>query len=145
MIKQLLSIACAAYLVAAFPAYAQKQNPYDPASNDNCGGDSCASDAYETGYHDGYYYEGHSYTSKLQLQNNPQYDAGFSEGEMDAMVEKETQTAEEQARDERPMAQRRARVHEDYLGPDGLGLLSRALDGVNTLTAQGVAAEEMLK
>ena len=48
-------------------------------------GYSCASDAYDLGYRDGH--EGRSYTSSPQLQSNPQYDAGFSEGEMDAMAE----------------------------------------------------------
>ena len=83
MIGRLLFITCAAYLVAAFPACAQNTANY----HDSCGGDSCASDAYDLGYHDGY--EGHSYTSSPQLQSNPQYDAGFSEGEMDAMAEKD--------------------------------------------------------
>jgi hypothetical protein len=138
MIGQLLPIACAAYLIAAFPAYAQTQNPYDPASNDRCGGDSCASDAYDFGYRDGY--DGHSYSSRLQFQNNPQYEAGFSEGEMDAMVEKETDAADEQARDERPRGQRGA--HQANLLPDGRGLLSRALDGANALTAHDEVEEE---
>jgi hypothetical protein len=139
MIAQLLSIACAVYLVAALPLYAQTQNPFDPLSNDDCGGVSCASNAYDFGYHDGY--TGRSYTARLQLQNNPQYEAGFSEGEMDAAVEKETQDAEEQARDERPRAQSR----QGNLGPDGRGLLSHALDVANGLTARVEVDEERPK
>jgi hypothetical protein len=50
MIERLLLITCAAYLVAASPAYSQN----DPSYHDWCGGDSCASDAYDLGYHDGY-------------------------------------------------------------------------------------------
>jgi hypothetical protein len=138
MIERLLSIACAAYLVAAFPAFAQKQNPYDPASNDACGGDSCALNAYDFGYHDGY--TGHSYTSRLQLQNNPQYEAGFSEGQMDAALEKEAEAVDEQARDERPKSQRGAR--QANMLPDGRGLLAQALDGANALTARDEAEEE---
>ena len=83
MIERLLFMTCAAYLVAAFPACAQDAASY----HDSCGGDSCASDAYDLGYHDGH--EGHSYTSSPHVQSNPQYDAGFSEGEMDAMAEKD--------------------------------------------------------
>ena len=60
MIERLLLITCAAYLVAAFPAYAQDT----PTYHDSCGGDSCASDAYDLGYHDGY--EGHSYSPSLR-------------------------------------------------------------------------------
>ena len=82
MIGRLLFMTCGAYLVAAFPACAQNSANY----HDSCGGDSCASDAYDLGYRDGH--EGHSYTSSPQLQSNPQYDAGFSEGEMDAMAER---------------------------------------------------------
>jgi hypothetical protein len=143
MIKQLLPIACASYLAAAFPAYAQKQSPYDPSSHDGCGGDSCASIAYDLGYRDGY--EGHSHTAKLLLQNNPQYDAGFSEGEMDKMVEEETQTADQQAREERPTAQRQAQDHQTYLGPDGRGLLSHALDAENGLMDRDIAKERNLQ
>jgi hypothetical protein len=83
LIERLALLTFAAYLVAAFPACAQN----DPAYHDSCGGDSCASDAYDLGYHDGY--EGHSYTSLTRLQNSPQYEAGFSEGEMDAMAEQD--------------------------------------------------------
>jgi hypothetical protein len=95
MIERLLFITCAAYLVAASPAYAQ----HDPG-HDGCGGDACATGApYDLGYHDGY--EGDSYTSSEQLKVDPEYEAGFSEGEMDAMDEKDALTAEKQARDER--------------------------------------------
>jgi hypothetical protein len=97
MLQRLPLIACAAYLVAAFPAHAQNKT-----SHDSCGGDSCASDAYDLGYHDGY--EDRSYTSILALQNNPQYEAGFSEGEMDAMAEKDALTGGEQGSEGQPKA-----------------------------------------
>jgi len=118
MIERLLLITCAAYLVAACPAYAQHDH-------DVCGGDSCATGApYDVGYHDGY--EGDSYTSSSQLTTDPQYEAGFSEGEMDAMVEKDALTAEKQVRDERlddgqtdgrSIASRRA-IEQDRAVPD---------------------------
>ncbi len=114
MIERLLLITCAAYLVAAFPACAQDSANY----HDSCGGDSCASDAYDLGYHDGH--EGDSYTSSPQLQSNPQYDAGFSEGEMDAMAEKDPLTP-----------------------PDSR--LSTATDELDALTSQDVAAQERMK
>ena len=80
MIGRLLLIACAAYLVAAPPAYAQ----HDLGRRDGCGGDACATDApYDLGYHDGY--EGNSSTSLSELKLDPEYEAGFSEGEMDAI------------------------------------------------------------
>jgi hypothetical protein len=91
MIERLLFITCAAFLVAASPAYAQHR--------DGCGGDACATDApYDLGYHDGY--EGDSYTSLSELKLDPEYEAGFSEGEMDSMDEKDALTAEKQARDD---------------------------------------------
>ena len=96
MIERLLLITCAAYLVAASPAYAQ----HDPGRRDGCGGDACATGApYDLGYHDGY--EGDSYTSLSELKLDPEYEAGFSEGEMDAMDEKDALTAEKQAREDR--------------------------------------------
>jgi hypothetical protein len=96
MIQRLLFITCAAFLVAAPPAYAQ----HDPGRRDGCGGDACASGApYDLGYHDGY--EGDSYTSLSELKLDPEYEAGFSEGEMDSMDEKDALTAEKQARDDR--------------------------------------------
>jgi hypothetical protein len=125
MIDRLPVIACAAYLVALFPAYAQN----NLTAHNSCGGDSCVTDAYDLGYHDGY--EGRSYTSILGLQNNPQYEAGFSEGEMDAMAEKDALTAEQQGSGQQPRAQRRAQ-----------DLLSRAMDGANGLTARGEALDE---
>jgi hypothetical protein len=127
MVHRLPLIACAAYLVAAFPAYAQNKL----TSHDSCGGDSCASDAYDLGYHDGY--EDRSYTSILGLQNNPQYEAGFSEGEMDAMAEKDALTAGEQGSEGQPKATQRE-----------LDLLSTAMDGTDTLTARGEASDESL-
>jgi hypothetical protein len=96
MIQRLLFITCAAFLVAAPPAYAQ----HDPGRRDGCGGDACATGApYDLGYHDGY--EGDSYTSLSELKLDPEYEAGFSEGEMDSMDEKDALTAEKQARDDR--------------------------------------------
>jgi hypothetical protein len=96
MIERLLFITCAAFLVAAPPAYAQ----HDPGRRDGCGGDACASGApYDLGYHDGY--EGDSYTSLSELKLDPEYEAGFSEGEMDSMDEKDALTAEKQAREDR--------------------------------------------
>ncbi len=96
MIQRLLFITCAAFLVAAPPAYAQ----HDPGRRDGCGGDACASGApYDLGYHDGY--EGDSYTSLSELKLDPEYEAGFSEGEMDSMDEKDALTAEKQAREDR--------------------------------------------
>jgi hypothetical protein len=112
MIKQIASITCA-YLVIASAAYAA--DAYDPAYHDSCGGDSCASDAYDLGYRDGY--EGDSYTASPRLQNDPQYAAGFSEGGMDAMAEKDPLT-----------------------GMDGR--LSAATDQADTLTAQDAAKDE---
>jgi hypothetical protein len=114
MIERLPLILCAAYLVAAFPACAQN----DPAYHDSCGGDSCASDAYDLGYHDGY--EGHSYTSLTRLQNDPQYEAGFSEGEMDVMAEQDPLTKLD-------------------------GRLSTAVDHADALTSQSAAEEERMK
>ena len=114
MIERLLFMTCAAYLAAAFPACAQNTANY----HDSCGGDSCASDAYDLGYRDGR--EGHSYTSSPQLQNNPQYDAGFSEGEMDAMAETDPLTA-------------------------AGSLLSAAIGQADSLTSQAVAAQERVK
>jgi len=114
MMGRLLFMMCGAYLVAAFPACAQDSANY----HDSCGGDSCASDAYDLGYRDGH--EGNSYTSSPQLQSNPQYDAGFSEGEMDAMAEK------------------------DPLATSG-SLLSIATDQADSLTSQAVAAQERMK
>ena len=114
MMGRLLFMTCGAYLLAAFPACAQDSANY----HDSCGGDSCASDAYDLGYRDGH--EGHSYTSSPQLQSNPQYDAGFSEGEMDAMAEK------------------------DPLATSG-SLLSIATDQADSLTSQAVAAQERMK
>ncbi len=114
MIERLMFMTCAAYLLAAIPACAQNSANY----HDSCGGDSCASDAYDLGYHDGH--EGHSYTSSEQLQNNPQYDAGFSEGEMDAMTEVDPLTNAE-------------------------SLLSIATDRADTLTSQAVADQEKIK
>ncbi len=114
MIGRLLFMTCAVYPVAAFPACAQSSASY----HDSCGGDSCASDAYDLGYRDGH--EGNSYTSSPQLQSNPQYDAGFSEGEMDAMAEK------------------------DPLTTSG-SLLSAAMGEANSLTSQAVAAQERIK
>jgi hypothetical protein len=108
MIERLLLITCAAYLVAASPAYAQRDH-------DGCGGDACATDnPYDLGYHDGY--EGDSFTSSSELKIDPVYQAGFSEGEMDSMDEKDARTAEKQAREDRldrqpedmPTAARRA-------------------------------------
>lgn len=101
MIGRSLSIMCAAYLVAAFPAYAQ----VGPSYHDSCGGDSCVTDAYDLGYRDGY--EGYSYTALPSLVTNPQYEFGFSEGEMDAEIEKDARDAEEQAGERGQM--RRAR------------------------------------
>jgi hypothetical protein len=114
MIRRLLFITCGAYLLAAFPACAQSTANY----HDSCGGDSCASDAYDLGYRDGR--EGHSYSSLPQLQNNPQYDAGFSEGEMDAMAQ------------------------QDPLSASG-SLLSAAIGQADSLTSQVVAAQERMK
>ncbi len=114
MIGRLLFMTFAAYLAAAFPACAQDSASY----HDSCGGDSCASDAYDLGYRDGH--EGDSYTSSPQLQSNPQYDAGFSEGEMDAMAEK------------------------DPLATSG-SLLSAAMGEANSLTSQAVAAQQRIK
>lgn len=111
MIGRLLLITCAAYLVAASAAYAQ----HDLGRRDGCGGDACATDApYDLGYHDGY--GGDSSTSLSELKLDPEYEAGFSEGEMDAMDEKDALTAEKQARedgldrntDKRSIASRRA-------------------------------------
>jgi hypothetical protein len=113
MIKRLPLIACAAYFVASFPTFAQ-----DASLHDSCGGDSCASDAYDLGYHDGY--EGHSYTSLARLQNDPQYEAGFSEGEMDAMTEQDPLTKLD-------------------------GRLSTATDEADSLTSQSAAEEENKK
>jgi hypothetical protein len=113
MIKRLPLIACAAYLLAAFPTFAQ-----DASLHDSCGGDSCASDAYDLGYHDGY--EGHSYTSLTSLQNNPQYEAGFSEGEMDGMAEQDPLTQVD-------------------------GRLSTATDEADSLTSRSAAEEENKK
>jgi hypothetical protein len=127
MIQRLLLIACAGSLVAAFPAYAQKSL----TAHDSCGGDSCATDAYDLGYHDGY--EDRSYTSILSLQNNPQYEAGYSEGEMDAMAEKDALATQEQAGQEQPRATRRAQ-----------NLLSTAMDGADALTARDQAGNELL-
>jgi len=135
MIERLLLIACAAYLVAAFPAYAQ----VSPSYHDSCGGDSCASDAYDLGYHDGY--EGYSYSPSLRLPSNPQYDAGFSEGEMDALAEKDAVAAEEQAGGKGPMAPR-APDRQSVSTLDRL--LSAAELEADALTAEGVAAEERL-
>jgi hypothetical protein len=96
MIERLPFIMCAAFLVAASPADAQ----HDSGRHDGCGGDACATGApYDLGYHDGY--EGDSYTSLSELKLDPEYEAGFSEGEMDSMDEKDALTAEKQARDER--------------------------------------------
>ena len=114
MFERLLFMTCAAYLVAAFPVCAQNSANY----HDSCGGDSCASNAYDLGYRDGY--EGHSYTSSPELQNNPQYDSGFSEGEMDAMAE------------------------QDPLSSSG-SLLSAAVGRADSLTSQAVAAQERIK
>jgi len=114
MMGRLLLMTFAACLVAAFPACAQNSASY----HDSCGGDSCASDAYDLGYRDGH--EGNSYTSSPQLQSNPQYDAGFSEGEMDAMAEN------------------------DPLATSG-SLLSAAMGEANSLTSQAVAAQERTK
>ena len=109
MIERLLLITCAAYLAAASPAYAQHD------SHDGCGGDACATDnPYDLGYHDGY--EGNSFASSSELKIDPVYQAGFSEGEMDSMDEKDARTAGKQAREDRmdrqteemPMASRRA-------------------------------------
>jgi hypothetical protein len=126
MLQRLPLIACAAYLVAAFPAHAQNKT-----SHDSCGGDSCASDAYDLGYHDGY--EDRSYTSILALQNNPQYEAGFSEGEMDAMAEKDALTGGEQGSEGQPKATQRE-----------LDLLSTAMGGTDALTARGEASDARL-
>jgi hypothetical protein len=96
MIGRLLLIACAAYLVAASAAYAQ----HDLGRRDGCGGDACATDApYDLGYHDGY--DGNSSTSLSELKLDPEYEAGFSEGEMDASDEKDALTAEKQAHEDR--------------------------------------------
>jgi hypothetical protein len=96
MIGRLLLIACAAYLAAASSAYAQ----HDIGRRDGCGGDACATDApYDLGYHDGY--EGDSSTSLSELKLDPEYEAGFSEGEMDASDEKDAMTAEKQAHEDR--------------------------------------------
>ncbi len=114
MIKRLLFMTCAAYLAAALPACAQDSANY----HDPCGGDSCASDAYDLGYRDGH--EGNSYTSSPRLQNDPQYDAGFSEGEMDAMAEKDPLTPSDSR-------------------------LSTAIDQADALTSQVVAAQERMK
>jgi hypothetical protein len=112
MIKRLLLITCAAYLVAASPACAQ----HDPGYRDGCGG-SCATGApYDLGYHDGY--EGDSYTSSEELKSDPQYEAGFSEGEMDAMDEKEARAAEKQAREERLDSQDDGRSIASRRAPD---------------------------
>ena len=135
MIERLLFMTCAAYLVAAFPACAQDGSSY----HDSCGGDSCASDAYDLGYHDGY--EGHSYSPSSRLPSNPQYDAGFSEGEMDAMIEKDAQAAEEQARGKAPMA---PQASDRQTGSTPDSLLSAAMGEADSLTSQGVAAEERL-
>jgi hypothetical protein len=113
MIKRLLLVTCAAYLMAAFAAYAQD----DASRHDNCGADPCPSDAYDIGYHDGY--NGDSFSSSLHLQNDPQYVAGFSEGEMDAMAEKDPLTSD--------------------------GRLSSAMDRMNTLATQDAAEQGRLK
>ena len=114
MFERLLFMTCAAYLVAAFPVCAQNSANY----HDSCGGDSCASNAYDLGYRDGL--EGRSYTADPQLQNNPQYDAGFSEGEMDAMAET------------------------DPLAPPDTRL-SNAVNQADALTSSAVAAQEKTK
>ena len=129
MTGRLLFMTCGAYLLAAIPACAQNS----PSYHDSCGGDSCASDAYDLGYHDGY--EGKSYTALPQLLSNPQYDAGFSEGEMDAMIEKDAQAAEEQAGGKGPNRQTGSRSD---------SLLSAAMGEANSLTSKDVAAEETL-
>lgn len=95
MIERLLMIACAAYLLAASPADAQRDS-----GRDGCGGDACATDApYDLGYHDGY--EGNSFTASSELKIDPLYQAGFSEGEMDAVAEKDASTVEKQVREDR--------------------------------------------
>jgi hypothetical protein len=122
MIGRLLFIACAACLAAASPANAQNNS----GRRDGCGGDACATGApYDLGYHDGY--EGNSYTSLSDLKLDPQYEAGFSEGEMDAMDEKGAMAAEKQVRSDRldrqsgqkSIASRR--VIEDERAQDRLG------------------------
>jgi hypothetical protein len=117
MIRRLLLwlfMTCGAYFAAAFPLWAQNSANY----HDSCGGDSCASNAYDLGYRDGH--EGRSYTSSPELQSNPQYDAGFSEGEMDAMAE------------------------QDPLSQSG-SLLSAAMGRADSVTSQAVAAQERIK
>ncbi len=135
MIGRSLSIMCAAYLVAAFPAYGQ----VGPSYHDSCGGDSCVTDAYDLGYHDGY--EGYSYTALPSLVTNPQYESGFSEGEMDAEIEKDARAAEEQAGGKGPNA---PRATDKQTASRSDSLLSAALGEEGALTAYDVAADQKL-